>query len=89
MRQPTARAWRFDVGPRLERGVRPHSCAYVPTVDAACSAPAGAGSVAAGEFVLAGLQFADFSIQNATFPTKATLPETMLEATNDTAPPMT
>ena len=24
MRQPTARAWRFDVGPRLERGVRQH-----------------------------------------------------------------
>ena len=23
MRQPTAQAWRFDVGPRLERGVRP------------------------------------------------------------------
>ena len=26
MRQPTARAWRFDVGPRLERGVRPQYC---------------------------------------------------------------
>ena len=25
MREPTARAWRFDVGPRLERGVRPHA----------------------------------------------------------------
>ena len=24
MRQPTARAWHFDVGPRLERGVRLH-----------------------------------------------------------------
>ena len=25
MRQPTLRAWHFDVGPRLERGVRHHS----------------------------------------------------------------
>ena len=34
MRQPTLRAWYFDVGPRLERGVRLHCVGDVMTLDA-------------------------------------------------------
>ena len=37
MRPPAARAWRFDVGPRLERGVRHHRGSNGKT----CSVPLG------------------------------------------------
>ena len=85
-RVPPDRAWWPAVGAPLERGVRPHSRCQVLAAEAADAA--GTGAAAPGATAPA-LQLTDFSIQKATLPTKATLPETTVEATRDTAPPST
>jgi hypothetical protein len=82
---PTWPVWPA-VGAQLERGVRPHSLRY----DFAADAGAAAGTcVDVLEEARVGLQLTDFSIQKATLPTKATLPETTAVVAKVSAPPRT